>query len=113
MNLRVNRGTHRGEECHFLFEGMPVQAYRGETIAAALIAEGQRQLRVDSLEGARGPYCNMGTCFECVVQVRVAAGLGSEGEWRLARACLAGVSDGLEVRSIKNSLTASLERRSP
>ena len=112
MNLRLSRDTHRGEQCHFLFEGTRVRAYRGETIAAALIAEGQRRFRADSLGGARGPYCNMGTCFECVVQIRVAGGLCGDGEWRLARACLTGVGDGLEVRSIDNFVASSIERRS-
>lgn len=102
MNLRVTQGTHRGEPCNFSFEGTRVQAYQGETIAAALIAEGKRRFRIDSLQRGRGPYCNMGTCFECVVQVRAQGDVkaGNSGEWRLTRACLTRVSDGLEVRSI-------------
>ena len=110
MNLRVTQGTHRGEPCNFSFEGTRVRAYQGETIAAALIAEGKRQFRVDSLNQSRGPYCNMGTCFECVVQVRVGIHVtaGNAGEWRLTRACLTRVSDGLEVRSIGRPSGASL-----
>ena len=81
-----------------------MQAYRGETIAAALIADGRRRFRVDSSQRSRGPFCNMGTCFECVVQVRapVRAVADTQGVWRLARACLTRVSDGLEVRSIES-----------
>jgi hypothetical protein len=47
----------------------------------------------------------MGTCFECVVQVRarVNVGAGHQGEWRLTRACLTSVSAGLEVRSIRSA----------
>lgn len=81
-----------------------MQAYRGETIAAALIADGRRRFRIDSLRQSRGPYCNMGTCFECVVQIRAHIGViaNEQGAWRLTRACLTRVSDGLEVRSIQS-----------
>ena len=104
MNLRITEGTHRGERCDFSFEGATVQAYRGETIAAGLIANGKRRFRIDSLRQSRGPYCNMGTCFECVVQIRTHIGVvaDEQGAWRLARACLTRVSDGLEVRSIQS-----------
>jgi hypothetical protein len=104
MNLRVTQGTLRGERCIFLFDGAQVQAYQGETIAAALIAESKRRFRIDSLQQGRGPYCNMGTCFECVVQVRARVDVtaGNQCEWRLTRACLTRVSDGLEVRSIRS-----------
>jgi sarcosine oxidase subunit alpha len=109
MNLRVTQGTRRGEPCNFFFQGTQMQAYQGETIAAALIAEGRRQFRVDSLQQARGPYCNMGTCFECLVQVRARIDVtaGNLGEWRLTRACLTRVSEGLEVRSIESPSGAS------
>jgi D-hydroxyproline dehydrogenase subunit gamma len=85
-----------------------VQAYRGETIAAALIADGKRRLRIDSLRQSRGPYCNMGTCFECVVRIRAPIGVvaNEQGAWRLARACLTRVSEGLEVRSIQSPCAA-------
>lgn len=81
-----------------------MRAYRGETIAAALIADGKRRFRIDTLGQSRGPYCNMGTCFECVVRIRARGGAGAneQGAWKLARACLTRVSDGIEVRSIQS-----------
>jgi D-hydroxyproline dehydrogenase subunit gamma len=102
LNLRITEETQRGERCDFSFEGATVPAYRGETIAAALIADGQRRFRVDTSLRSRGPYCNMGTCFECVVQVRVHTGVlaDAQGAFRLTRACLTRVSEGLEVRSV-------------
>jgi hypothetical protein len=106
MNLRVAQGTHRGERCVFVFEGAQIEAYQGETVAAALLAHGERKFREDNLHQGRGPYCNMGTCFECVVEVRVPGDVTARdtprGAWRLVRACLARVSPGLEVRSIKS-----------
>jgi len=97
MALRITRDTNRGERCDFSFEGATIDAYYGETVAAALLASGRRSFRQDSLRQARGPYCNMGTCFECVVEVRV----GALREWRVVRACLTAVAVGLEVRSMK------------
>jgi sarcosine oxidase subunit alpha len=96
MELRVTQGTHRGARCVFTFESRPIEAYQGETVAAALLANGQREFRQDRLHRGRGPYCNMGTCFECVVQVRQSP----EHAWRLVRACLTAATEGLEVRVI-------------
>ncbi len=97
MALRITRDTERGERCDFSFDGAAVDAYHGETVAAALLASGRRTFRLDSLHQPRGPYCNMGTCFECVVEVRA----GALQEWRAVRACLTPVAAHLEVRSLK------------
>ncbi len=94
MNLRVAKDTRRGEACSFSFDGARIEAFAGETIAAALIANGHRAFRQDSLGQGRGPYCNMGTCFECVLEVNVASG------WRQVRSCLTRVIADLQVRSI-------------
>ena len=94
MDLRLTEHTRRGARCEFYFDGMRVEAFLGETVAAALIAGGCRTFREDSLHQGRGPYCNMGTCFECVLEARTASG------WRVVRACLTPVQAALEVRSL-------------
>ena len=97
-DLRVREGTRRGEPCDFEFDGTAVTAYSGETVAAALLAMGQRTFRHDTHDRPRGPYCNMGTCFECVVEVL-------EGSaWRTVRACLFPVAKGLKVRSLRTAV---------
>lgn len=97
-DLRVLEGTRRGEACNFEFEGGPVTAYSGETLAAALLAVGRRSFRHDTQNRPRGPYCNMGTCFECIVEVL-------EGSaWRTVRACLFPVAEGLKVRPVRTGL---------
>lgn len=72
-----------------MFEAQPVQAYPGETIAAALLATGLRTLRRTAKAGApRGIFCGMGVCFDCVVVV--------DGRPHL-RACLTEARPGMRV----------------
>ncbi|MAU97478.1 MAG: hypothetical protein CMP81_16585 [Fulvimarina sp.] len=59
-----------GETVRFTFEGRDVEARAGETIAAALIASGETTTRASVVSGApRGPFCMMGVCFECLVEI--------------------------------------------
>jgi glycine/D-amino acid oxidase-like deaminating enzyme len=74
----------------FTFDGAPVAALDGETIAAALAAAGIVAMRRDAGGAARGIWCGMGACFECVVTV--------DGRAR-QRACLVKARAGMDVRS--------------
>jgi sarcosine oxidase subunit alpha len=75
----------------FRFNGQIYQALEAETIAAALLANGVRRLRVQEEKGTpRGIYCNIGHCFECRVTVNGVPGM---------RACLTLVEEGMEVVS--------------
>ena len=68
--LRVEGGFQRGEQVAFQVDGQSVTAYRGETLAAALLAAGIAELRHSPRDGApRGAYCFMGVCQECLVRV--------------------------------------------
>ena len=52
----------------FQFNGKPVQATPGQTIASALWSSGIRNLRASAVRGEpRGMFCGMGVCQECVV----------------------------------------------
>jgi D-hydroxyproline dehydrogenase subunit alpha len=77
-----------GSAITFLFEGETIPALEGETLAAALTAAGKLDLRHDHKGGARGLYCGMGCCFECVVTVD---GRASQ------RACMTKARDGMRV----------------
>lgn len=84
----------RGAVLRFTMNGKSVEAFAGESVAAALMAAGQRELRHSPRGGApRGAFCFMGSCQECLVwvgsrklpscQVPVSAGLVVESlEWR-------------------------------
>ncbi len=74
----------------FDFEGRTVEARAGETLAAALLAAGIVTLRATADENqARGPYCMIGNCFECRVEID-----GNPNQ----QACLQRVRAGMRVR---------------
>jgi sarcosine oxidase, subunit alpha len=77
----------------FVFDGKEYGAYENETIAAALLANGIRTLRVHEEGGTpRGIYCNIGHCMECRVNVNGQANV---------RACLTVVKEKMVVESGK------------
>jgi predicted molibdopterin-dependent oxidoreductase YjgC len=87
--IRPGTPIERGEPITIQVDGTPLQARRGETIATALLANGQRVLRRTRVGGKpRGLFCAMGVCFDCLVTVNGRSGV---------RACLAKVEPGMEV----------------
>jgi predicted molibdopterin-dependent oxidoreductase YjgC len=77
----------------FQFDGKPVHAESGQTIAAALWAAGIRTLRLSTVRGEpRGMFCGMGICQECVVWI----------DGRRRESCLTIVQPGLSVSSASN-----------
>jgi predicted molibdopterin-dependent oxidoreductase YjgC len=57
-------------EIAFTFEGRAIRARTGEPIAAALLAAGERVFRTMPKTGeARGGYCFVGRCADCLVVV--------------------------------------------
>jgi predicted molibdopterin-dependent oxidoreductase YjgC len=52
------------------FDGRPVAALPGQTIAAALWAHGVTSWRRTRVNGRpRGAFCGIGTCFDCLATV--------------------------------------------
>jgi D-hydroxyproline dehydrogenase subunit gamma len=49
------------------FDGRPIRAHDGDSVASALLAAGVTATRETSVSGTpRGPWCMMGACFDCV-----------------------------------------------
>jgi sarcosine oxidase, subunit alpha len=94
------------ERISFQFDGIRYEAYENETIAAALLANGIRKLRVHEDSGTpRGIYCNIGHCLECRVTVNNQANV---------RACLMVVEKDMIVESGKqlpNIVRRMVEKR--
>ncbi len=70
-------------------DGRPVMAAPGDSVAAAMFAAGLSSFRRAPVDGApRGPWCAMGVCFECLVEI--------DGEPD-RQACMTPVRPGLRV----------------
>lgn len=52
-------------EIIFEFDGRPVKARAGQTIAEALLSNGITAFRKTRNGAERGVYCAMGVCYEC------------------------------------------------
>lgn len=59
-----------GERVSFTIDGRVAEALSGDSVAAALIANGVPSCRTTPVSGApRAPYCMMGVCFDCLVTI--------------------------------------------
>jgi hypothetical protein len=88
---RIEKGITRGEPFAFTLDGQAIQAFPGETIAAALLAINIRTLRrTEKTDMPRGVFCGMGICFDCVVTV--------DGSPHL-RACMTEAEPGMDVKT--------------
>jgi len=88
MSGRIS-GLGERELVEFTFEGAPVTAYVGDSVAMALWAAESSSVRNSSREGEpRGVLCNMGICYECLVVV--------DGE--TVRSCTTLVRAGMNVQ---------------
>ncbi len=71
-------------------DGDPVAVPAGSSVAAALLLAGATPSRRSPVSGApRAPYCMMGVCFECLVEID---GVPER------QACLVSAVDGMIVR---------------
>lgn len=61
---------HKGRKLRFTFNGQEIEGFEGETIAAALHAEGVKVLGKSLfLHRPRGFYCAIGNCSSCLMTV--------------------------------------------
>ncbi|WEX11974.1 (2Fe-2S)-binding protein [Chelativorans sp. AA-79] len=66
----LRRLDEAGEAIGFFFEGREIKARRGDSVASALLLAGIKEFRTTAVSDAkRGPYCMMGICFECLVEI--------------------------------------------
>jgi D-hydroxyproline dehydrogenase subunit gamma len=66
----VRRPDLAGAPVPVVIDGEPHVARAGDSVAAALFAAGRMACRTTAVSGAaRGPYCLMGVCFDCLVTI--------------------------------------------
>ncbi len=71
-----------------LFDGRPVPAREGQSVAETLLENGIDTFRRTRGGEPRGPFCNMGVCFECRMIIN-----GRPN----SRACMASSRPGMRV----------------
>jgi len=78
-----------GERVVLRIDGRSVEARKGDSVAAAMLAAGIVRTRMTpGLGMPRGPHCAIGTCFDCLATID---GVGNR------RACMVAVADGMTV----------------
>ena len=71
------------------FEDQKILAFEGDSVAAALLAHGIDFIRTTPVSGSRrAPFCMMGACFECLVQIDNIPN---------RQACMVEVADGMKI----------------
>ena len=82
-------GQRNGDPITIRFEEREIEAWPGESVAAALLGAGEPYLRTAEDGGARGLLCGIGVCWECRCVID-----GRPNQ----RACMAEVRPGMKVR---------------
>jgi len=87
-DLRV-AAIGRGAPVLVTVDGRPLQAFEGESVLAALWAQGASSLHTTArTHQPRGFFCGMGVCFDCLVTIDGIPNL---------RACLETVHAGMAI----------------
>ena len=76
---------------HITVDGAPIEAREGDTIAAALLANGSRTFRHTARSHEpRGLFCGIGQCIDCVMEV--------DGRPNV-KTCITRVREGMTIRT--------------
>lgn len=75
----------------FKFDDEAIEACEGETVATALLGSGVMITGMRTSGRTRGPYCLIGVCHECLVEID---GLANQ------RACITTVRQHMKVRRL-------------
>jgi predicted molibdopterin-dependent oxidoreductase YjgC len=81
---------HRGAPVEITVDGRPARAHLGETVAAALLAQGLRVFSHDADGRPHGLFCGIGICYECGVTVD---GVPN------TRACVTPIAEGMVIET--------------
>jgi len=83
------RSEPAGARVTVMLEGRPVRVPAGFTAAAAALLHGMTATRTSPVSGvARGPYCMMGVCFDCLMEID---GVPNQ------QGCLTPVAEGMRI----------------
>jgi len=87
-----------GSQVSITVDGKPISVPAGASVAAALLLAGAVPSRANPVSGApRAPYCMMGVCFECLVEID---GIPER------QACMIAAAEGMRVRRAPRTLSS-------
>ena len=87
----MDASPHGESTVSLSFDGRAIKAPAGCSVAAALLANGVSTFRTTPVSGApRAPYCMMGACFDCLVEI--------DGQPN-RQSCLVAVAEGMQVKT--------------
>lgn len=87
--MRLEPIKERGNPLTLHLNGESVTAYAGETVAAVLLAAGQRTFRRTRHRAApRSLFCGIGICYDCLVTIDDTPNI---------RACITVVQPGMRI----------------
>lgn len=87
---RMFKRRSTGKIVTITVDGQNIEACTGEPLAAAILTSNIPATRVSIVSGnTRAPYCMMGVCFECLVEVN---GLPYQ------QACMLRIEEGMNVK---------------
>ncbi|BFM09022.1 (2Fe-2S)-binding protein [Halioxenophilus aromaticivorans] len=95
MSWRITTNITRTPEIQVTLNGDTVTAHENESIAAVLLICDQLISQINRFGQPRAPLCNMGTCYECLVQVRYPG----EENYSAVRSCLTPVAAGMDIKA--------------
>ncbi|MGQ9569545.1 MAG: (2Fe-2S)-binding protein [Thermodesulfovibrionales bacterium] len=93
VNHPILEDLPKRKKLFIIVDGMEIEAYEGESIAAAMMAAGIRVYRrTPHFHEPRGIFCNLGRCIDYVMKVN--------GRPHV-RTCITRVQEGMIVESIE------------
>ena len=80
--------SHENTTITIYINDQPFSANDGDSVAAILLKQGITAVHAAPDGAARGPYCMMGACFDCMITCE---------DGRIEQACQTYVKDGMKV----------------
>ncbi len=94
MAKRLSENVERLNKVTLSLNGQRIVAFAGETLVTVIMLSGNPVCKKDRSGLPRAPFCNMGVCYDCMVEV------SQDGQQaRQVRACMTSVRQGMVVRT--------------
>jgi len=94
MAKRITNQVIRSTPVILTLNDKEINAFEGESLATVILLSGEPACKLDKAGNPRGPFCNMGICYDCIVTV-IEPDLPNQRV--KVRACMTTVKAGLKI----------------